>query len=246
MKSFFWIVILGIIVVGVGIQSLTFYSQIKKMRAELVLEREISERAREKVENLKGENKSLIRECEKLRSDLVSYLSLNTKLTEENKRLNKEIEKLQKTIKDKDMKLKEMEKKMKEKKKELGKKTLSEDKKKDETRKKIEILKKKIKDLEETLKKERASYHYNLGVAYTKAGLYVQAIEAYKKALEFDSKNYLACYNLGLLYEKIKKDFPHAIFYYRKYLELNPEAKDKEEISSLIHDLLSKETAEEN
>lgn len=56
--------------------------------------------------------------------------------------------------------------------------------------------------------------------------MYVQAIELYKKAIELDQTAYPAAYsNLALLSAQIRK-FDVAIYYMKKYLLLEPEAKD--------------------
>lgn len=56
--------------------------------------------------------------------------------------------------------------------------------------------------------------------------MYVQAIELYKKATDLDQTAYPAAYsNLALLSAHIRK-FDAAIYYMKKYLLLEPEAKD--------------------
>ncbi|RKY42264.1 MAG: hypothetical protein DRP80_06995, partial [Candidatus Omnitrophota bacterium] len=225
-----------VIILGVGI-SFSLLEK-KKIEKQLLQEIEISKKMRDEIDKLQMENKKLEEENEKLRSDIVSYLSFNDKLKDENERLKKEIEKFQKEIKDSKKKIKSLEN-LREKRETGERKKEKEDKK--EAYSKIDELKKKIKYLEEKLKKEKALYCYNLGVAYTKAKLYKEAMEAYKKSLEINKENPEASYNLGLLYEKFKKDFLKAIHYYRKYLELKPNADDKEIVEDKIHSLLSKQ-----
>ena len=74
-------------------------------------------------------------------------------------------------------------------------------------------------------------------MAYTQANLYDEAIEAYEKSLTFDQNNAEAHYNLGLLYDKVKTDPEKAVLHYKKYLELKPDAEDKEEIETWIQQL---------
>jgi tetratricopeptide (TPR) repeat protein len=95
----------------------------------------------------------------------------------------------------------------------------------------------KIKSLEETLQKERGLYHYNLAVSYAQAKLYDEAIASYEKSLTFNPDNADAHYNLGVLYADFKSDSEKAISHYRKYLELKPDANDKEEVLRLMEKL---------
>jgi tetratricopeptide (TPR) repeat protein len=98
-------------------------------------------------------------------------------------------------------------------------------------------LKEKARSLEATLQKERALYHYNLGVSYTQLKRYDEATEAYEKSLELDVNNADAHYNLGLLYKDVKQDPDKAIMHLSKYLELKPDAEDKEEVQGWIEKL---------
>ena len=51
-----------------------------------------------------------------------------------------------------------------------------------------------------------------------------------------------AHYNLGLLYENHQKDPIKACLHYRKYLELKPQAEDKEEVENWIKRALNQAT----
>lgn len=98
----------------------------------------------------------------------------------------------------------------------------------------ITVLGNKLGLLEDILGQERALFHYNLGVAYSRAQLYDEAMVAYEKSLKFEADNPEAYYNLGLLHGEVKQDFLMAAFYYRKYLKANPTADDRQEIEQLI------------
>jgi tetratricopeptide (TPR) repeat protein len=45
--------------------------------------------------------------------------------------------------------------------------------------------------MENKLKQERVLYHYNLGVAYSQAKFYDEAIDEYEKSLKFNANNFL-------------------------------------------------------
>ena len=66
---------------------------------------------------------------------------------------------------------------------------------------------------------ERASAHYNLGLAYTVSGRVKQAEESYMKALDIDPKLKEAHYNLArLLLARNPPDVPKAKDHYKKAL----------------------------
>ena len=106
-----------------------------------------------------------------------------------------------------------------------------------ETSGKVKELQKRISNLEVKRAKEKASYYYNLAVAYTKAKLHDKAIKAYSKSVEINPNNSEAHYNLGLLYEKVKNKPEEAVVHYKKYLKIQPQAKDKEEVMEWIKKL---------
>ena len=91
--------------------------------------------------------------------------------------------------------------------------------------------------LEQTLRSEKARYHYNLGSAYAHAKLYDEAVDSYKKSLEFDPNNAEAHYNLGVLFMEVKLDPEKAINHFRKYLELNPKSEDRQGVEEWIQRL---------
>ena len=57
------------------------------------------------------------------------------------------------------------------------------------------------------------------------------------KSLEINPGNPEAHYNLGLLYDKVKNKPEKAVIHYKKYLEIEPYAEDKEEVMKLIKKL---------
>ncbi|MCX5665631.1 MAG: tetratricopeptide repeat protein [Candidatus Omnitrophica bacterium] len=87
---------------------------------------------------------------------------------------------------------------------------------------------------------EKGALYEELGTAYTKAGLYDQAIEAYKNSLVCDPNNADIHYYLGLLYQKSNKDVEKAVFHFKRYLYLKPDAKNREDVRYLIEMVLNK------
>lgn len=106
----------------------------------------------------------------------------------------------------------------------------------------VEKLKKENAQLRQqlaTTTKDKASIYQELGDTYTEMKLYDQAIDAYKQALTFDPNIAEVYYRLGLLYRHSRNDGKKGIEYLKKYLKLNPEAKDKRQIEYLI-DMMTK------
>jgi len=84
------------------------------------------------------------------------------------------------------------------------------------------------------LKKEVAFTHYNLGVMFYQAGNYNQSLVEYQKVLEALPNDAPAHYGLALIYDKHKKNRGKAIYHYKKYLEIEPDAKDAPEVKGRI------------
>ena len=60
------------------------------------------------------------------------------------------------------------------------------------------------------------------------------AIEAYQQALDIDVSLPKAHLELGLLYDQYRDDYIRAIYHYRRYLELDPDAEKREFVEELI------------
>jgi len=224
------------IVVCIALASLCmmFYVKSNHLNSELNNAKQTVEAIKKDLSRLNDEKKSIIDEKEKLQADTVSYLGLNTKLEQEKANLKKQIESVQKKLDTKEGDLQRERLNLQK----LEKERITQLKLKNEkSSKEDNQIKKKLSQMKTTLKAERALYHYNLAVAYTQANLYDEAIEAYKKSLEFDKTNPDAYYNLGLIYKDVKQDPDNAIDCYSQYLKLKPDADDKEEVEALISSL---------
>ena len=79
--------------------------------------------------------------------------------------------------------------------------------------------------------------HYNLGILYLRRNDYFDAAQEFMQAVRLNPQDADACYNLGILYEIFLNDKKMAVFYYRKYLEINPEAQDRGIVESWIKEL---------
>lgn len=62
----------------------------------------------------------------------------------------------------------------------------------------------------------------HLGICYRRTGQYQKAIDAYTNSLAINPDNPVPYTNLGLIYSQHIKDFPKALNYYFKVVEMDP------------------------
>lgn len=211
-----------------------FIQKNNSLKMQLSRTKKISEQMDGMISRLQEEKAKLVKENEKLNADTVSYIGINTRLQEEKEKLLKEAEGISKTIEDRESELEKVKKDLKK----LNKKIIGTTTKENANiAKEREDLERKMAEAEENLKKERALYHYNLGVAYSRAGLYDEAILEYRKSIKWDTENAEAYYNLAVIYKDIKEDRNEAARNYRSYLKSKPEAADRDEVEEAIRTL---------
>lgn len=191
----------------------------------------------ESLDSAKKEKEQLLSEQEKLQADAVAYIGNTASLEDEKERLKTRVQEVQKQVDSKEAQLQQMKQRI-----EKAEKAIKEQRdnfSKNSSGKTVE-LETKVKELEAALLEGKGTYHYNLAVAYTKAGMVEEAIDEYNKSLKVDPKNADAWFNLGVLYEGNRNDIQKAISCYEKYLEYKPDAEDKQEIRELISKLQSR------
>lgn len=99
----------------------------------------------------------------------------------------------------------------------------------------------------EQLVKEMADTHYNMGLVYVEKDDYVRASKEFEKTLELRPDDGDALYNLGLIYAEHLPDRERATACFRRYLQLNPQARDASWVKQYIaswHALEAKERLE--
>lgn len=96
-----------------------------------------------------------------------------------------------------------------------------------------------LKEENDKLKADQASIYEAMGTAYTKAKMFEEAIDAYTKSLTYAPNNGQVHYYLGLLYQKARKNNEKAVLHLKRYLYLNPDAKNKDEVNYLIEMILN-------
>jgi len=82
--------------------------------------------------------------------------------------------------------------------------------------------------------KETADMHYNLGVFYIDQKNFERATVEFEKAVEWRPEDALSHYNLGLIYSEHLRDEEKAITNFQRYLDLQPEAKDRNYVEGLM------------
>lgn len=207
---------------------------INKLKRQLAQSKGMCQKMESELTSVRKEKDKLSATNEKLQADAVSYLAINSKLTEDKETLAKRIDEAQKVIEQKESGLQRMQKRLTEIEKNITSYKTSNDQK---LMKEKKTLQKRMYAAQETLKKERSLYHYNLGVAYSQAKLYDEALDAYEKSLTFDPDNADAHYNLGILYETVQTDPAKAVTHYQRYLELKTNADDRDEVEGRINKL---------
>jgi len=168
-----------------------------------------------RVKELEQQLEGIQKEKEKLGE---SESSLEQKLQDHQVRLTQsetKIQKLEQSLKDKDKEKEELK----------GYKTSLE-----QADEKINALIRQI----EAQKKKMFEAFYGAGKAYTVIKRYKEAIESFQECLEINPDSAGVHYNLGILYQYEYGDRIGAISHLKKYLELNPKAKDRKEVEFLI------------
>ena len=212
--------------------SLFFKSQ--GLQVKLEQANQMTQQMQDEIKRVQAEKARALQDNDKLRADAVSYLALNSQLQDEKDGLQKRFNDAQKSIESKESDLQKAKQKLEEMEKSVNlEKSQTQGKLSDEKA----ALEKQISSLESGLAKERGLYHYNLGVAYAQAKLYEEAVDAYEKSLTFDPDNAEANYNLAVLYENMKDDPDRAVVHYKRYLELKPDADDKDQVEAVIKKL---------
>jgi tetratricopeptide (TPR) repeat protein len=239
MKIGFVIILICFLIVSglavfIYVQSLDLKSRLSSTDDILKRTQQINEDIQQKLKTIESKN-------EQIRADSVSILNQNT-------RFQGEIEKLKSDLQSAQSSLQEAQSSLEKSQGELEALKDSSAKTKEALQEKITIEKKVLQtalanvkkskdDLANKINREKAIYHYNLAVAYTRAELYDEAIDEYKESLSYNQNNPEAYYNLALLYEGVKGNFDKALWNYTKYTELAPDAQDRKEVEKWIRDL---------
>ncbi len=100
--------------------------------------------------------------------------------------------------------------------------------------KKNDELQRQVHSFEKESLNEKATLYQQLGTAYVQAKIYDLAVDCYKKSIKLNPDNAELYYNLGLLYKHCQSDNNKSIYYFKKFLQLNPKAKNRAEVEYFI------------
>jgi len=229
-----YLIISAVFMAGLLAASVVFFIKSNALTSQLEHTKQVLAKTDEEVKRAQADKEKMVKENDKLQADTLSYLALNNDLQKDKEGLQVKLKEAQKIIDDKEAELERTNIKIEEIEKKIAKADTGAQEKLQKEKKELDG---KLKSLEETLQKERGLYHYNLAVSYAQAGLNDEATEEYEKSLTFNPDNADAHYNLGFLYGNVKSDPEKAVLHYRKYLELKPDAEDKEEVMGFIDKL---------
>lgn len=217
--------------IAAGGAALVFWSDSARLATQLRQSDELFRKLQQEAGRLETEKSQLTKEYEALQSDVVSYVSVNTKLQDEAEGLKEQLADAHAQLQEKTTDLERLQGKLEKLHKEMSRASTE---RRRAVTKEIKDLNAKVAQMEQTLKHERSLYQYNLGIVYAQANRYDDAIEAYRKSIELSPRNADAHYNLGLLYDRVKTQSDRAAWHYRRYLELKPQAEDREEVQQWI------------
>lgn len=174
---------------------------------------------------------------------MVSYYEENAELKKQNQDLEKKIAELTRVSGQLEKKAKEFYLNAQE------KDSLKRDA--DSLNKMLEALKKEnagLEDKNRQLAEKVVLLENNLGLAYKEAGtayaqakLFDLAIDSYNKAMSFIPGDAELHYNAGILYKHSYGNNKKALHHLKKYLNLNPNAKNRKEVEYLIKMLSEKQ-----
>jgi tetratricopeptide (TPR) repeat protein len=174
--------------------------------------------------NARGTLEERVKATNELQGKLNSYQVINSQLQET-------LKEYQAKLIQSDSKVKELEQSLKDKAKEKEKEGLKDYKNSlEQTDEKTNALIRQI----EVQKKKMFEAFYSAGKAYTQIKRYKEAIESFQECLEINPDSASVHYNLGILYQYEYGDRMGAISHLKKYLELNPKAKDRKEVEFLL------------
>jgi len=107
----------------------------------------------------------------------------------------------------------------------------------DDMAEEIDTLSENLASIDEKYLEEECKYIYEIAFLNVKGEMYEEAIQNFKKFIELNGDNADVYYNLAILYEYIKHDTAKTIYYYEKYLEVDPNADDLYEVTIRIDSL---------
>lgn len=89
-------------------------------------------------------------------------------------------------------------------------------------------------EVQEVTAEQTRNMHYNMAVVYAKEGRFREAETEYLRALRIDPADAATHYNIAILYDDELNSGKRAVMHYRKYLQLSPDAPDRDQVKQWI------------
>jgi chromosome segregation ATPase len=96
-----------------------------------------------------------------------------------------------------------------------------------------EEIEKQNKEIE-SFNKQKAQMLRDAASAYMQARMFDLAIDYYSRSLRLEPRYADTYYKLGLLYKYSRDNTGKAVYYFKKYLALNPQAKNRKDVEYMI------------
>lgn len=222
-----------------------FYFDLSKKHRELIFSldetQDFKRKLQEEIAQMGTSQQNLKKENEQLKKESLSYLTLQKEVSDK----RRQIENL---LKLQNQKLKTLTKQLKDAKHELEKikaenqaladiNDLAGNVQVKNQKDKIGRLQEDLSATRGQLERQIALLYYNLGVSYVKENNYEMAVDAYERTLLLNPNDADAHYNLAIIYDEYKKNPKRAVEHYKKYLQLNPDTPDIDEVKEWIERL---------
>ncbi len=91
-----------------------------------------------------------------------------------------------------------------------------------------------LSDQQKRLKDEEGEIHYNMGNVFFHQGMYERALDEYQMAVKIMPEDANAHFNLAYVSSEYVLDQKTALYHYRQYLRLNPQAADADLVQEKI------------
>jgi len=225
------IIILSIILVICLTGTIFLFLHSQGLQMQILQDEQIYEKLAEDLTAQNAKKEKIKKENATLKAEAIKIVDLKDEAEKTAKKMQADHAKLSEELKEKDGRIEELFKLYEEYEKSNAAEAA------ETLGKTVNRLNSEIKNLKKVSAKEKSIFYYNLGVVYTQAKLYDRAIEVYQKSLKINENNPEANFNLGLIYQNQKKTPEIAVIYYRKYLELKPDAADKKKVQQWLSDI---------
>jgi tetratricopeptide (TPR) repeat protein len=223
-----------ILIIALAGGSISLFSQNASLKNALNQTKKMANKLENDIASFNKDKETIAQEREKLQADATSYMAINTRVTQEKEKLAEALANARKTLETKEANVERLKNTIKKLEGEIGSR---EGGGQSDLEAEVKKLKKRIAELDKKAAQDKAVFYYNLGVAYTQAKYYEEAVDCYDKSLELDNTSADAHYNLGLIYGNIKSEPNKALQHYQAYLRLRPDAPDRGDVEGLISKL---------